>query len=121
MSAQAGLGISVSSRLAHCATNWILLRISAGLLKLRLQEWSLCILQVYATNAEAHYHPFLDEIGVAFQKVTSAVLIVLLGDFNAHVGTDNRHGRVLLEDKKTLILTETEGACYSSVPPMDYA
>ena len=30
-----------------------------------------------------------------------------------------RHGRVLLEDKKNLTLTETD-VCYSSVPPMNF-
>ena len=60
------------------------------LFKLRLQEQSLCILQVYIPNAEAQYQPFLDELGVALQKVTSTESIVLLGDFNAHVGIDNK-------------------------------
>ena len=32
-----------------------------------------------------------------------------------------RHGRVLLEDKETPILTETEGVCYNPVPSMDCA
>ena len=47
MSAQAGLSIFVSSRLAHCVTDWIPLGGRICLLKLRLQKRSLCILQVY--------------------------------------------------------------------------
>ena len=31
-----------------------------------------------------------------------------------------RQGGVLLEDKKTLTLTEMEGVCYSSVPPTNW-
>ena len=58
------------------------------LLKLRLQEQSLCILQMYTPNAETQ--PFLDEVDVALPKITSAELIVLLGDFNAHMGTDDK-------------------------------
>ena len=54
-----------------------------------LQEWSLRILQVYAPNTEARYQPFLNEVNVALQKIISAASIVLLDDFNAHVGTDN--------------------------------
>ena len=90
MSSQAGVGIFVSPCLAHCVTDWTSLGGRVCLLKLRLQEQSLCILQVYAPNTEAQYQPFLDEISVALQKVTSAESIVLLGDFNAHVGTDNK-------------------------------
>ena len=45
---------------------------------------------MYAPKAEAQHQPFLDEVGVALQKVTSPESIVLLGDFNAHVDTDNK-------------------------------
>ena len=74
---------------------------------------------MYAPNAEVQYQPFLDEVSVAIQKVTSAESIVLLGDFNAQVL--RRYGKVLSEDKETLTLSETEGVCYSSVPPTDCA
>ena len=76
MSAQAGLGIVVSPGLVHCVTYWIPLGGRVCLLKLRLQERSLCILQVYAPNAEAQNQPFFDEVGVALEKVTSAESIV---------------------------------------------
>ena len=62
---------------------------------------------------ETQYQPFLDKVDVALLKVTSAESIVLLGDFNAHVGTDcktwkgvigkqrycniNKNGRCLLQ------------------------
>ena len=113
ISSKAGIGIFVSPRLAHCVTNWIRLGKRFCLLKLRIQKRSLCILEVYAPNAETQYQPFLDEVGVALQEVTYAKLIVLLGDFNAHVSTDdktwksvigrqgdsdiNRNGRCLLQ------------------------
>ena len=61
------------------------------LLKLRLQERSLCrrILQVYAPNRKLKYEAFLEEIEVALGKATSSKFLVLLGDFKAHVGIDN--------------------------------
>ena len=80
MSAQAGVGIFVSTHLTHCVTDWIPLGERVCLLKLRLQKQSLCVLQVYPPNAKAQYQPFLDEIGVALQKVIFAESIVLLGD-----------------------------------------
>ena len=90
MPARAGVGIFVSPRLDHCVTDWISLGERLCLLKLGIQKWSLCILQVYASNAEAQSQPFLDEVGVALQKVTSVESIFLLGDFNADVGTDDK-------------------------------
>ena len=119
MSAQAGVGIFVSPRLAHCVTDWIPLGGKVCLLKLRLQERSLCILQVYVPNPETQYHSFLDKVGVALQKVTSAESIVLLVISMHMCVLTTRHGRVLLEDKETLTLTQTKGFCCSSVPPMN--
>ena len=88
MAAQAGVGIYVNHRLAHCVTYWIPLRGKVCLLSLRLPERSMCILQVYAPNAETKYQPFLDKVCVALQKVPFSESIVLLDDFNPHVGTD---------------------------------
>ena len=84
------VGILVSPCLAHCVTDWIPLRGNVCFLKIRLEEQSLCVLQVHAPNAEGQYQPFLDKVGVTLEKVTSAESIVLLSDFNAHVGTDNK-------------------------------
>ena len=90
MSAQAWEGIFESPRLAYCVTDWIPLEGRVCILKLRLQERSLCILQVYAPNAEAQYQPCLDKVGVALQKVTSAESIAVLGNFNTHAVTDDK-------------------------------
>ena len=46
MSAQAGVGLLVSPNIAECVVDWVLLGGRVCLLKLRLQERSLCILQV---------------------------------------------------------------------------
>ena len=81
MSAQAEVGIPVSFRLAHCVTDSIPLGERVFFLNLSIQERSLCILHVYAPNAKTHYQPFLDEVGVALQKVTCAQSIILLDDF----------------------------------------
>ena len=59
MSAQAGVGVFVSPYLGHCVTDWIPLGGRVNLLKLKIQEQSLCILQVYALNTETQYQPFL--------------------------------------------------------------
>ena len=87
---RSGIGIFVKPHLVHYINDWIPLGGRVCLIKLSLQEQSLCSLQVYTPNAKTQYQPFLDKVGVALQKVTSAESIVPLGDFNAHVGTDNK-------------------------------
>ena len=89
MSAQAGVGLLVSPNMAGCIIDWVPLGGRVSLLKLRLHERSLCILQVYAPNIESQYEAFLEEVEVALGKTTSSESLVLLGDFNAHVGIDN--------------------------------
>ena len=79
----------MSPNIAECIVDWVPLEGRVCLLKLRLQERSLCILQVYAPNIESRYEAFLEEVEVALGKATSSESLVLLGDFNAHVGIDN--------------------------------
>ena len=52
---------------------------------------------MYAPNAETQYQPFLVEVDVGLQKITSAESIVLLGDLIAHVGTDNKTWKGIIE------------------------
>ena len=89
MSAQAGVGFFVSDNIDECVVDWVPLGGRVCLLKLSLQERSLCILQMYAPNMKLQYEAFLKEVEIALGKATpSESLIVLLGDFNAHVGID---------------------------------
>ena len=91
MSAQAGVGLLVSPKMTESVVDWVPLGGRVCLLKLRLQERSLCtsILQVYAPNIDSQYEAFLKEVEVALIHVTSSESLVLLGDFNAHMGIDN--------------------------------
>lgn len=87
-SARAGVGILTSPRLTDCAVEWIPSGGRIGLLKLNLGKRFVWIVQVYAPNHEAQYQPFLDELSTALDVVGTDSFI-LLGDFNAHVGTDS--------------------------------
>ena len=66
------------------------------MLKLKVLDRSLCLLQVYAPNAMSEYQAFVDEINDALLRVSATESTVLMGDFNAHVGTDTHtvRGRV---------------------------
>ena len=58
------------------------------MLKLKVLDRSLCLLQVYAPNATSEYQNFLDEVNDALLRISATESTVLMGDFNAHVGTD---------------------------------
>ena len=62
MSAQAGVGLLVSPNIAECVVDWVPLERRVCLLKLRLQERSLCVLQVYTPNMESQCEAFLKEL-----------------------------------------------------------
>ena len=72
----------------------------------------MALVQVYSPNTESEYVLFLDEVLGVMERIPGTDSIVLLGDFNAHVGKDahtwkgvigkngdsdaNAHGRLLL-------------------------
>ena len=85
MSAQAGVGILTSPRLSDCVSDWIPLGSRVCMLKLKVFDWSLCLLQVYATS---EYQAFLNEVNDALLRVSPTEFTVPMGDFNAHGGTD---------------------------------
>ena len=88
-SAKAGVGLLVSLNIPECVVDWVPLRERVCLLKLRLQERFLRILQVHESNMESQYEAFQEEVKVALGKATSLESLVLLGDFKVHVGIDN--------------------------------
>ena len=89
MSAQAGVGILTSPRLSDCVSDWIPLGSRFCMLKLKVLDRSLCLLQVYAPNATSEYQAFVDEVNDALLRVSATKSTVLMGDFNAHVGTSS--------------------------------
>ena len=62
MSAQAGVGILTSPRLSDCVSDWIPLGSRVCMLKLKVLDRSLCLLQVYAPNATSEYQTFVEEV-----------------------------------------------------------
>ena len=87
MSAQAGVGILTSPRLSDCVSDWIPLGLRVCMLKLKVMDRSLCLLRVYAPDAKSEYQAFVDEVNDALLRVSATKSTVLMGDFNANVGT----------------------------------
>ena len=63
--------------MAECVVGWVPLGARVCLLKRRLQQRSLCILQVHAPNIESQYEVYLEEVEVALGKATSSESLVL--------------------------------------------
>ena len=95
------------------------------MLKLKVKDWSLCLLQVYALNAVSEYYAFVDDFNDALQREGLTEFINLLGDSNAHLRTDketwkdvigrqvdpvfNKNGRYLLQ------LCGSNGLCIMNI------
>jgi exonuclease III len=86
--AQAGVGILTSPRLAEGVLEWKPVSERVALLRLRLREKPLALVQVYAPNTEPEYAAFLDEVQRTLQSVPRTEPVLLMGDLNAHVGSD---------------------------------
>ena len=97
MSAQADVGILTSPCLSGCMSDWIPLGSRVCTLKLKVLDRSLCLLQVYAPNATSEYQAFVDDVNNALLRVLPTESTVLMGDFNAHVGTDTDTWKGVIE------------------------
>ena len=87
MSSQAGVGILTNLRLSNCVSDWILMGSRVFMLKLKIVDRSLCLLQVFAPIGTSEYQDFVDEVNNALlRSLTQSA--VLMGNFNAHVGAD---------------------------------
>ena len=51
------------------------------MLKLKVLNWSLCLLQVYAPNARSKYQAFVDEVNDALLRLSPTESTVLMEDF----------------------------------------
>ena len=89
ISAQAGVEILISPQLSDCVFDWIFWGSRACMLKLKVKDWSFYLLQVYAPNAVNEYQSFMNDVNDALQRVGSTESNTLVGDFNAHIGTDS--------------------------------
>ena len=82
------------------------------MLKHKVLDRSLCLLQVYAPNAASEYQAFEDEVNDALLRVSPTESTVLMGDFKARVGIDTdtwkgvigKHGVTGLNENRRCLL-----------------
>ena len=58
------------------------------MLKLKVLNWSLCLLQKYAPNATSEYRAFGDKANNVLFQASPTDSTVFMGNFYAYIGTD---------------------------------
>ena len=94
MSAQAGVGILTSPRLSECVSDWIPLESWVCMLKLKVLDRSLRLLQVYAPNATTEYQVFVDEVNDVLLQVSPTEFTILVGILTHMLEQTQIRGRV---------------------------
>ena len=98
MSAQVGVGILTSPQLSDCVFDWIPLGTWACMLKLKVKDRLLCLLQLYAPNAVREYQAFVDDVNDALQRVRSTESTIFSGILTHTLEQTAKHGKAWLID-----------------------
>ena len=91
--AHAGVGILTSPRMVEQVVEWSPMSERLAVLRLRIGSRNLALVQIYAPNDGQEYTTFLDDVAEALETVPPTDSVMLIGDFNAHVGDDDQTWR----------------------------
>ena len=87
--AQSGVGLLISLPLIDAVIEWKPINERAALLRLQLPMKTQAVIQVYAPNVESNYPKFLDNVSQVLESIPTSNSILLMGDFNTHIGNDS--------------------------------
>ncbi|TWW64942.1 hypothetical protein D4764_22G0005890 [Takifugu flavidus] len=96
---RAGVGFLLAHRLSSLTLRFSQSSERVASLRLQVGEQVVTVVCAYAPNNSSEYPPFLEDLGRTLDSVPTGDSIVMLGDFNAHVGNDSVIGRNGLPDQ----------------------